>query len=105
MAAKAEARGISAADLTARIDAFLASRGIQAPRAGASDAQPISTDQQINKSTNLPEAVPDFVCEADVREAMTQKRKIVLGEKTIVTPAARDLGEANKIFVQAGWRS
>jgi acetaldehyde dehydrogenase (acetylating) len=105
VAAKAEARGISAADLTARIDSFLASRGIQAP---ASSAGPASSGSPALPTSPglpaLPASVPDFVCEADVREAMAQKRKIVLGERTIVTPAARDLGDANKIFVQAGWR-
>jgi hypothetical protein len=30
-------------------------------------------------------------------------RKIVVGEKTIITPAARDLGEENRVFIQAGW--
>ena len=37
------------------------------------------------------------------RVALRAGRKLVIGEKTIVTPAARDLGEANKVFVQAGW--
>ena len=45
----------------------------------------------------------DFVCEDDVRQAMRQGRTILIGEKTIVTPAARDLGEANRILIQAGW--
>lgn len=35
---------------------------------------------------------------------MKQQRKLVIGEKTIVTPAARELGEAHKVFVQANWR-
>jgi hypothetical protein len=43
------------------------------------------------------------VCEDDVRAAIRSGRKIVVGEKTIVTPSARDLGEAQKVFVQAGW--
>jgi hypothetical protein len=43
------------------------------------------------------------VCEADVRQAVKQNRKIVIGERTIVTPAARDLGEEQKVFVQARW--
>jgi hypothetical protein len=34
---------------------------------------------------------------------MRQGRTILVGEKTIVTPAARDLAEAHKILVQAGW--
>ena len=46
----------------------------------------------------------EFVSESDVREAMKQKRTLVIGEKTIVTPAARELGDAHKVFVQAGWR-
>jgi len=45
----------------------------------------------------------DFVCEDDVRQAVRQGRKIVIAEKTIITPAARDLGEENRIFVQASW--
>jgi acetaldehyde dehydrogenase (acetylating) len=39
-------------------------------------------------------AVPpaaDFVCEADVRAAIEEKRKIPIGPGTIVTPSARDL--------------
>jgi acetaldehyde dehydrogenase (acetylating) len=54
-----------------------------------------------------PPAAPtpaEFVCEEDVRQAVKQGRKIVIGEKTIVTPAARDLANDHKIFVQAGWR-
>jgi hypothetical protein len=34
---------------------------------------------------------------------MRQSRKIVIGERTIVTPAARDLGEQHRVFVQAQW--
>jgi hypothetical protein len=44
----------------------------------------------------------DFVCEDDVRQAVRQGRKIVIGERTIVTPAARDLGEQHRILVQEG---
>ncbi len=97
LAAKPVVKSIPAAELSSRIDAFLAGRGIRPGEARSSAPEAKSTDQQISKST-------DFVCEADVREAIAQKRKIVLGEKTIVTPAARDLGEAHKVFVQASWR-
>jgi hypothetical protein len=34
---------------------------------------------------------------------MRQGRKIVIGERSIVTPAARDLGDSNRVFVQAAW--
>jgi len=50
-----------------------------------------------------PQVVASFVCEADVREAITRGRTILIGERTIVTPLARDLGQARKVLVQAGW--
>jgi hypothetical protein len=46
-------------------------------------------------------SIVEFVCEADVREAMRQSRKIYIGPKTIVTPVARDLASANDILVLA----
>jgi acetaldehyde dehydrogenase (acetylating) len=48
-------------------------------------------------------AVVEFVCEEDVRQALRLSRKIVIGERTIVTPAARDLAEAHHVFVTAAW--
>jgi hypothetical protein len=41
----------------------------------------------------------DFVCEADVRDAIRHKRKIAIGPKTIVTPSARDLAGPSDILV------
>jgi hypothetical protein len=38
-----------------------------------------------------------------VRQAIRQGRKIVIGERSIVTPAARDLAEAHRVFIQAAW--
>jgi acetaldehyde dehydrogenase (acetylating) len=48
-------------------------------------------------------AAVSFVCEDDVKQAMRLGRKIVIGERTIVTPAARDLAEAHRVFVTAAW--
>lgn len=56
-----------------------------------------------------PDAVPpaeppkpvDFVCEADVREAIRENRKIHIGPRTIVTPSARDLAAPSDILVLA----
>jgi acetaldehyde dehydrogenase (acetylating) len=102
-AARPAAAGLSAAELTKRIDSFLASRGIAPSKSTDLEVDKSkSTTQEVNRSTNP--APVDFVCEADVREAMAQKRKIVLAEKTIVTPAARELGEANKVFIQQAYR-
>jgi hypothetical protein len=96
--------GISAQTLADRIDQFLTSRGYKPPDAlppgGSPGDQPITSKAA---SPSKPEPAADFVCEDDVRLALRAGRKLVIGEKTIVTPAARDLGEANKVFVQAGW--
>jgi hypothetical protein len=43
----------------------------------------------------------DFVCEADVRLAIRQSRKIYIGPKAIVTPAARELANQYDILVVA----
>jgi hypothetical protein len=57
-------------------------------------AEPVRLAEQANPKP-LPKAV-DFVCEADVRAAIEEKRKIPIGPRTIVTPSARDLaGEAD----------
>jgi hypothetical protein len=52
------------------------------------------------RSADTPE---EFICEDDVRAALQAGRTLLVGERTIVTPAARELGEARRVFVQAGW--
>jgi acetaldehyde dehydrogenase (acetylating) len=42
-----------------------------------------------------------FVCEEDVRAAVLANSKIVVGKKTIITPSARELAEANDVFISA----
>ena len=49
------------------------------------------------------QAVVDFVCEEDVRQAIRLGRTIVIGDRTIVTPAARDLAATGRVFVTAAW--
>jgi hypothetical protein len=46
-------------------------------------------------------AIVDFVCENDVRAAVQASRKIYIGPKTIVTPAARELADRHDILVLA----
>jgi acetaldehyde dehydrogenase (acetylating) len=82
--------GIPAEALAARIDAFLASRGYGGADAGRTMSPPAAP---------APHTAAEFVCEEDVREAMRAGRKLLIGEKTILTPSARDLGEAQKVFV------
>ena len=94
--------GIPAEALAARIDQFLALRGFASSplSATSSTASTLSTSSTSPAPTNTP---ADFVCEDDVRDAMKAGRQILVGEKTILTPSARDLGESQKVFIQAGW--
>ena len=100
--ARSEPQGIPAEVLAERIDQFLASRGLaSASRSPA--AGPSAGHAPGHEDTGPPEAPADFVCEEDVRVALRAGRKVVIGEKTILTPSARDLGESAKAFVYAGW--
>ena len=104
--------GIAAASLARRIDEFLTSRGYAGPAAEppkgitapVGPKPPTVTEQPATAARGTVEKAADFVCEEDVRVAVRQGRKIVIGERTIVTPAARDLGEQHRVFVQAEWR-
>jgi acetaldehyde dehydrogenase (acetylating) len=93
--ARPETPGISAQTLATRIDSFLESRGYRVPTE--------KVDVGKGLSSPSPEAAAAFVCEDDVRAALKAGRKVLIDEKTIVTPSARDLGESNKAFIQAGW--
>jgi hypothetical protein len=42
----------------------------------------------------------DFVSEDDVRRAIQKGEKIYINAKTIITPAARDIGEPAEIFAK-----
>lgn len=89
---------ISADTLTNRIDRFLATRGL-AP------SSPVpNSEKAVTNEGSKPAEPEKFVCEDDVRLAVKTGRKLLIGERTIVTPAARDAGEAAKIFVHEGWR-
>jgi acetaldehyde dehydrogenase (acetylating) len=103
------ANGIPADVLSARIDAFLSSRGFGEKRAQPTPAAVTSPEPTSPAFPGpLPSLVPQkpvaFVCEEDVRDAVKTNRKLVIGERTIVTPAARELGEEKQVFVQVDWR-
>ncbi len=84
---------IGSENLTNRIDRFLATRGL--------GTKPLKPLERLEPSE--PAKPEQFVCEDDVRQAVKQGRKILISERSIVTPAARDAGEAANIFVYAGW--
>ena len=90
--------GISAQTLSARVDAFLSSRGFRPTDTARSDGR---TDTQSKPvAADNPQ---DFICEDDVRSALKAGKRLLVGERTIVTPSARELGDANKVFIHADW--
>jgi hypothetical protein len=99
--------GIAAAPLAKRIDDFLASRGLGGQAPGETlDRSSATGEPRVPASPATPaaSAPQEFVCEEDVRRAISSGTKIVLAERAIVTPAARELGESRQVFVTAGWR-
>jgi acetaldehyde dehydrogenase (acetylating) len=113
--------GISAEALSRRIDQFLVSRGFRGEGTGSRSttesaaATPIPDPQRatpIPDPTSPTEPTPrrpdqtplDFVCEDDVRRAIQAGQKLVVSERAIVTPAARDLAEQHRVFTVAPWR-
>ena len=83
--------GIQADALARQIDQFLDSRGFRSP---VPDRSPSA----------LQTRPMDFVSEEDVRLAIRAGRKLVVAERAIITPAARDLGEQHQVFTVAPWR-
>jgi acetaldehyde dehydrogenase (acetylating) len=61
-------------------------------------APPVSVDKNIDKSESNGHRAVDFVCEADVKHALAAGEKIYVNAKTIITPAARELGEPQDVF-------
>jgi acetaldehyde dehydrogenase (acetylating) len=97
---KPPAKTISAETLSARVDQFLSSRGFRPSDTGSTSPGTAPTPAP---AATAPQAPVPFVCEDDVRAAIKEGRQILIGERTIVTPSARDLGEASRIFREAGW--
>ena len=92
------APGVGAGALTRQIDQFLGSRGYGADGAPEGRRSPVPASRESDP-TPL-----DFVCEEDVRLAIQAGRKLVVSERAIVTPSARDLGEEHRVFSVAPWR-
>jgi hypothetical protein len=120
--------GISADALTRRIDQFLSSRGYGGRKGDGGGADPGRTrdggavqaqsslgqvpirfqsdsDQSpIGVKSESSQSPMDFVCEEDVRLAIRSGKKLVISERAIITPAARELAEQHRVFTVAPWR-
>lgn len=121
-APSASAPGVDAGAIAALVDRFLIERKAQAPVkpiesvksvAPAPASPPVPTaaitesptaaappPTTFKKAVNNGHRAVDFVCEEDVRRAIAAGDKIYINAKTIVTPAARDLGNEREIFAK-----
>ena len=92
--------------LADRIDAFLLQRGVVPTSPAAPQPEHASSQSASPPDSQKPPkpdaAAVDFVCEDDVHQAIGRSAFIVVDEKTIVTPAARDLADRHHVFVYAG---
>jgi acetaldehyde dehydrogenase (acetylating) len=99
------ATGISADVLSKRIDQFLSSRGFRSDVTGTEAPPSLPRPSSVPPPSPSTGAKPlDFVCEEDVRLAIRDGRTLVVSERAIVTPAARDLGDQHRVFTIAPWR-
>ncbi len=71
------------------------------PLPSAAPAPPASATPAPTAAPARPSPPVEFVCENDVREALRDRRKIRIGPKTLLTPAARDLGQERGVFEEA----
>jgi acetaldehyde dehydrogenase (acetylating) len=124
--------GINARALSRRIDEFLGSRGYRGegrgdpvretalftakpgetaesrpgpsgPGMSATPSTPSNPLTPLTPATGPPPL--EFVCEEDVRQAIQAGRKLLISERAIVTPAARDLAEEHRVITFPSWRS
>ncbi|MGD9587861.1 MAG: aldehyde dehydrogenase family protein [Pyrinomonadaceae bacterium] len=98
--------------IAAIVDSFLSKKLAEAPEPPKASA-PAASEPQSPVRTVIHELRPvaadengtkgepvDFVSESDVREAIERGKKIYITSKTILTPAARDLGEEKEVFAK-----
>ncbi len=65
----------------------------ETPRAIIHEIKPVEIVEVMRNAT-------DFVSEDDVKSAIAKGEKIWINEKTIITPSARDIGEAQEVFAK-----
>lgn len=105
---------VDRAEIAALVDRFLAERHVHQPAQHASpQAAPPAAAPFDRPAQPAPQSAPaastngasngrlyDFVCEEDVKRAIASREKIYINSKTIITPAARELGEERDVFAR-----
>lgn len=92
---------VDQAAIATLVDRFLAAR--PAPKASEPPAPPPPLPApKVEPAPPKPKPqAADFVCEDDVKRALAKGEKIFVNAKTIITPSAKDLGNAQDVFAKA----
>jgi acetaldehyde dehydrogenase (acetylating) len=89
------------ADLSAVLSAAAPGAKAEAPPGAKAEASPGVPEASGAKEGGFGTGRPaEFVCEEDVRQAVRTGQRILLNSRSIVTPAARDLGEEKHVFIE-----
>jgi acetaldehyde dehydrogenase (acetylating) len=105
---------VDRAEIAAMVDRFLAERHVHQPAQHVSPSSPPPAAEPFERPVQpAPQSAPaapttvtsngrvyDFVCEEDVKRAVASRQKIYINGKTIITPAARELGEERDVFAR-----
>ncbi|MEZ5306595.1 MAG: aldehyde dehydrogenase family protein [Pyrinomonadaceae bacterium] len=92
---------ITREDIAALVDGFLSAKLSERPSVESVPQAPPAVVHSLLPKEEVPNTSPvEFVCEDDVRDAVKAGQRIYISEKTIVTPAARDLGNEKAVFVE-----
>ena len=92
-------------DIATIVDKFLSKKLSEAPAAPDKiDSKPADRSptviHRVADNASASESPVDFVNEDDVRTALTKDKKIYINKKTIITPAAKDLGDEKEVFTR-----
>lgn len=91
---------VNRADIASLVDRFLAERRPDAASPEVAPAPAPSVPEPAAAPGSAPAPASEFVCEDDVRRAVADGRKIPVDSKTIITPAAREFGDAHDVFAR-----
>jgi acetaldehyde dehydrogenase (acetylating) len=97
---------IDRAAIASLVDKFLTARKppvaptVEAAPPASAPPPPKPAANEAPKGAQNGHKAVDFVCEDDVRKAIKDGGKIYINAKTIITPAARDLGDEREVFAK-----
>ncbi len=98
----ASAAAVDRDAVVAAVERYLEKRALGLKRGGLDGVEKTPSPEAVSPTPAPPAAtiqVVDFVCEDDVRRAVTQSKKIYIGPATIVTPSARDFSLEHDVLV------